>query len=136
MASIAKFFKFDKLLEKLNIFKKAAQRVEEREVIVGYTAAYAVYVHESIGMVLQGKPRPKNRGYYWDPQGRAQAKFLEAPARDQQDKLGQIVAQAMVKGATLDQALLLAGLHLQRVSQQMVPVDTGNLKNSAFTRKA
>ncbi len=27
-----------------------------------------------------------------------------------------------------------AGLHLQRVSQPLVPVDTGNLKNSAGTR--
>lgn len=29
-----------------------------------------------------------------------------------------------------------AGLFLQRESQLIVPVDTGNLKNSAFTRKA
>lgn len=32
------------------------------------------------------------------------------------------------------QALLLAGLRLQRESQLLCPVLTGNLRNSAFTR--
>ena len=50
-------------------------------VTVGYTAAYAPYVHELVDMKLKGQPRPKNRGKYWDPQGRGQAKFLEEPAR-------------------------------------------------------
>lgn len=36
---------------------------------------------------------------------------------------------AMIRG------LVKAGLFLQRKSQQIVPVDTGALKNSAFTRK-
>ena len=31
--------------------------------------------------------------------------------------------------------LVKAGLFVQRESQKIVPVDTGNLKNSAFTRK-
>jgi len=31
--------------------------------------------------------------------------------------------------------LLEAGLQVQRVAQERTPVDTGNLKNSAFTRK-
>jgi hypothetical protein len=48
---------------------------------VGYSASYALYVHEAVGMVLKGQPRPGGRGRYWDPQGRAQAKFLEEPAR-------------------------------------------------------
>lgn len=51
---------------------------------VGYTASYALYVHEKVGMVLRGQPRrpsPPHIGKYWDPQGQGQAKFLEAPAR-------------------------------------------------------
>lgn len=36
--------------------------------------------------------------------------------------------------AALKKGLVKAGLHLQRASQQVVPVDTGALKNSAFTR--
>ncbi len=35
---------------------------------------------------------------------------------------------------SLEEALLKSGLFLQRESQKLVPVDTGALKNSAFTR--
>jgi len=51
-------------------------------VTVGYTAAYAVYVHENVEMKLKGEPRnPPHKGRYWDPQGRGQSKFLEEPVR-------------------------------------------------------
>lgn len=131
-------------------------RYAEASVIVGYTAAYALPVHEAVGMVLRGlsrdprvrrieeggdpakaRPRPRQRepkGRYWDPQGRGQAKFLEQPARENRARYAAIVAGEMRKGRTLVEALLVAGLALQRDSQLLVPVDTGNLKNSAFTR--
>ncbi len=35
----------------------------------------------------------------------------------------------------MERGLVKAGLMLQRASQQLVPLDTGALKNSAFTRK-
>lgn len=50
-------------------------------VSVGYTAFYALWVHESVGMVLKGQPRRSGIGEYWDPRGVGQAKFLEEPAR-------------------------------------------------------
>ena len=43
-----------------------------------------------------------------------------------------------VKGATakgVERGLVKAGLFLQRASQELVPIDTGALRNSAFTRK-
>ena len=43
--------------------------------------------------------------------------------------------KAKTYGKATVRGLLKAGLHLQRVSQQLVPVDTGALKNSAFTRQ-
>lgn len=105
-------------------------------VIVGYSQKYALFVHESIHMKLQGEPRKKpHKGQYWDPQGRAQPKFLEQPAREFRGVFVEIVRDAMEGGASLVQALLMAGLRLQRESQLLVPVDTGALKNSAFTRK-
>jgi hypothetical protein len=132
-------------------------------VAVGYSANYALYVHENMeiwppGMRLKGLPRGqgfrrkdgvvyvpkrvltsgkvggKNRGFYWDPQGKAGPKFLEGPARELHAEIGRIVAEALLTGATMATALLRAGLRLQRESQQRVPVDTGNLKASAFTR--
>ncbi|EBZ0941184.1 HK97 gp10 family phage protein [Salmonella enterica subsp. enterica serovar Braenderup] len=43
---------------------------------VGYSANYAVYVHEAKG-TLKGRPRPASQGggNYWDPAG--EPKFLE-----------------------------------------------------------
>lgn len=63
-----------------------------------------------------------------------QAKFLEQPARENQDVYAGIIATALKQGKTMAQALLLAGLRLQRDSQAIVPVDTGMLRASAFTR--
>lgn len=61
-------------------------------VTVGYTAAYAIYVHENVEMRLRGEPRPApHKGRYWDPQGRGQSKFLEEPARRLRGTLRQII---------------------------------------------
>lgn len=58
---------------------------------VGYTAFYALFVHELVEMKLKGQPRPGGRGHFWDPQGKAQAKFLETPMRTEKDKLRQLI---------------------------------------------
>ncbi len=132
--------------------KAAAAKVDgEASVIVGYTANYALYVHENLAMKWRGLPRDRSvrlgeggrfvttghtagegRGLFWGPTG--QAKFLEQPARELKDVFAKIVRDAMARKSTLAQALLLAGLRLQRESQKLVPVDTGNLRASAFTR--
>lgn len=68
------------------------------EVFVGYTSRYALYVHEQVAMKLKGLPRvpnPPHKGNYWDPQSRAQAKFLEAPARTMADALRKIIVGQM-----------------------------------------
>lgn len=112
-------------------------RSEGRTVVaVGYATKYAIHVHENIEMKWAGlprKPNPPKKGVYWGPSG--QAKFLEMPARrlSRDGVLGQIIATAMTNGASLGDALMLAGLRVQRDSQALVPVDTGTLKNSAFT---
>ena len=128
------------LLRKLEKLERAANRKHTGDVVVGYEANYALHVHENMEMKLKGQKRggkksKKSKGRYWDPQGKAQAKFLEQPAREMQDEMAAIVVQATKGGATLQQALILAGLRLQAVSQKLVPVDTGNLKASAFTEK-
>lgn len=66
---------------KASAFTRATGAGFNTRVNVGYTALYALWVHESIGMVLKGLPRRSGKGKYWDPQGRAQAKFLEEPSR-------------------------------------------------------
>ena len=107
-------------------------------VVVGYTAAYALYVHENIEMKLRGQPRPRRlgmeHGKYWGPQGQAQAKFLEQPARQYASQIGRIVITAYGRTRNMAQSLIMGGLFLQRESMKLVPVDTGNLRASAFTR--
>lgn len=125
-----------KLLTQLKDRTEKSKREDNVSVVVGYTAAYALYVHECIEMKLKGQPRrAPSKGFYWDPQGRAQAKFLETPARMYADVIRRIVINTYkMNNGNLAQALYMGGLYLQRESMQLVPVDTGNLKASAFTR--
>ena len=79
---------------KASAFTRSVGTGFQTKVTVGYTSFYALYVHEAVGMVLQGKPRqpnPPHKGRYWDPQGRAKAKFLEDPVRTEAAKITTIV---------------------------------------------
>jgi hypothetical protein len=100
--------------------KLVAQSYQRHDgsVMVGYAASYGLYVHENLSARHTV----------------GQAKFLEQPARELSDNgtLGNIVRTETPR-VGLRKALLMAGLRLQRESQQLVPVDTGNLKGSAFT---
>jgi hypothetical protein len=132
---VAKVENLQKLVATLRRRAAAADEASQASVVVGYTASYALFVHENMEMKLKGQPRPSpHHGRYWDPQDRAQPKFLEAPARYLQPELRKMIKDALAHGQTTAQALLQAGLRLQRESQLLVPVDTGALKASAFTR--
>lgn len=108
-----------RLIDKLRSEAARARKDWDVSVAVGYSTNYAIHVHENMAA--------------YHPNG--QAKYLEQPARQLTNNgtLADIVAKAVVAGKTPAQALLLAGLRVQRESQQLVPVDTGALKNSAFT---
>lgn len=134
MATITNITQLSAKLDKLKI--KVGN--PNPSVIVGFSTNYALHVHENIEMTWRGLPRHKpSKGNYWDGTGGAfgQAKYLEQPARELAKELVRIVITAMGNGATLMQCLYLAGLRLQREAQLLVPVDTGNLKASAFTKK-
>lgn len=97
---------------------RAKDANKQYRVTVGFTQHYAIYVHENLETEYKV----------------GQAKFLEQPARELQPELAAIVRTAAQAGIPLGQALLMAGLRLQREAQLLCPVDTGALKNSAFTR--
>ena len=107
-----------------------------KSVVVGFTANYALHVHENLEMAGAGLPRRSGHGLYWDPQGIAGPKFLENPARELSNsgELSRILTSVVKGGKSVMQGLLACGLRIQREAQQRVPVDTGNLKASAFTR--
>jgi hypothetical protein len=51
-----------------------------KDVEVGFTAEYSVYVHENLEQKLKGQPRPSGKGVYWGPAG--EPKFLERALRE------------------------------------------------------
>lgn len=85
---------------------------------VGYSAPYAVYVHENLEV----------------HHVKGQAKFLEEPARTKRDDMVMIIREEMKAGRTLAQANRKAGQFLLRESKKLVPVDTGVLKASGYVR--
>lgn len=135
MASVTAVIKgVDKLIAQLRDRAARARKDADGKVVVGFTAQYAIWVHENVEMKWRGKPRRSGIGTYWGPKG--QAKFLEQPARELRNDgtLASIVKQAVRAGKTIMQGLVLAGLRLQRESQMRVPVEYANLRQSAFTR--
>lgn len=123
-------------------------------VTVGYKGEYALPLHENVEMKWRGLPRDrsaraqganvndrivytgykpnKKLGLFWGPSG--QAKFLEQPARQYKDDMAAIARKVLrQKGATMVQALTMAGMFLQRKSMELVPRDTSALYSSAFT---
>jgi hypothetical protein len=107
-------------LKALNATLKSMERSAEGSPVVevGFTAGYAVFVHEN----LQAR----------HPVG--QAKFLEQPARENAKKYAETIRMAVRTGLPLARALVLAGLELQADAMRLTPVDTGALRASAFTR--
>jgi len=113
---------------------KKSMDAQKTSVVVGYTANYAIFVHED----LKARHAPGK-----------QAKYLEQPARqlNNDGTLGKLIVKSMKGGASMIEALSIAGLRLQRESQKIVPISgwdaiisppgqgSGNLKGSAFTRK-
>ena len=59
---------------------------------IGYSANYAVYVHNASG-IMKGLPRPKNRGNYWDPSG--EPKFLTKAAERTRRQVDDIIRKEM-----------------------------------------
>lgn len=142
-----------KLLKAFEKLERESKRKNNGNVIVGYAASYAVRVHEDAKAEARRRLMVKKKRFTrrWTVKGKKrrkmvlvkkterqrnqQWKFLEQPARELSREMALITVRSVKGGASLIKGLLLAGLHLQRASQKIVPVDTGNLRGSAFTEK-
>ena len=62
---------------------------EPAAVEVGYSAAYALEVHENLENKRAGQPRPSGLGVYWGPKG--EPKFLESTLTENADAFVEIV---------------------------------------------
>lgn len=129
---MAKVERIKALRDKLKRLERSAGR-HAGSVITGYTANYALYVHEN----KEARHAP---GKQW--------KYLEQPARDLHNsgELAKLARQRVKAGGTLVEGLKIAALRIQAESQRIVPVSgwhpqispprqgSGNLKGSAFTK--
>ncbi|GIW60123.1 MAG: hypothetical protein KatS3mg087_1189 [Patescibacteria group bacterium] len=101
-----------------NELRDIVRKVKKPEdVIVGFTQRYAIFVHERTDLTHRV----------------GQAKFLESAAIEHRDVLAEIVRRVFDTTGDFQQALLVAGLRLQREAQLRTPVDTSALRSSAFT---
>jgi hypothetical protein len=114
----AKVEGFNHLMDILDNRLKQSRGSPKPKLEIGYTADYAIYVHEN----LQAR----------HPIG--QAKFLEQPMREHKKEIMRIVRQALANRTPLKSAIALGGLYLLGQSKQLVPVDTGHLRQSGYMR--
>jgi hypothetical protein len=135
---MAKIIGLEKVIAALRAKAAKAQEESNVSVSVGYTAAYAVFVHEDLqkahGAAFNIKHADEIASGAEHSRGpEQQAKFLEGPAREKAGDIGAKVVEGLKQGKTMSQSLLLGGLFLQRESMRIVPVDKGPLRASAFT---
>lgn len=93
-------------------------RDADRRIEVGYSAPYAMRVHEDLQM------RHTN----------GQAKYLSAAIRQGTREVQSVIRRALVGGQSIRQALALGGIRLLQLSRKLVPVRTGRLRDSGFSR--
>ena len=89
------------------------------ELEVGYSAPHAVYVHEDLSAN--------------HPNG-GQAKYLEQPARQMRNRMAGIIRRSVLAKNGLEEGMIRAGQALLAASRPLVPVDTGELRDSGFVR--
>lgn len=109
----------EKLLAQVKNITSRYKRKGQVLVSVGYGALYAIYVHEN----LENK----------HPNG-GQAKYLENPRRAMESQLRALILKRIKDGETTEDAMEEAGEKLLEASKRLVPVDTGELRDSGYVR--
>ena len=109
----------DKMIASLQAKSLKGRKV--MSVRVGYSAPYAVYVHEDM------TANHPNGG---------QAKYLSTPAASKrvQKQMADAVKRSIKAKNGLEEGLVRAGRILLAASRPLVPVDTGELRDSGFIR--
>lgn len=145
---MAEMLNMTRLLRKLEKYERESMRKNNGNVVVGYTASYAVYVHENLeaahgeafnakhaAEIAAGAGRKKGERRVMSRGAGQQAKFLEQPAREHSTTIAQMVVNGMKNGASLMKSLLGAGHFLLAKSREIVPWQTGNLYRSGFVEE-
>jgi type IV secretory pathway ATPase VirB11/archaellum biosynthesis ATPase len=104
------------LLVKLGAITKKVAAQASADVVVGYSAPYAIYVHENLGA----------------RHTTGRAKFLETAARRLARPLGNMIGGQVKAGVPIDTAMLSGAIRIKVASQALCPVRTGYLRASAY----
>jgi len=102
-------------------FADKRQKKTEVSSSVGFTANYALPVHEATHTSFKA---PGTR-----------SKFLESTTRELSDDLVSQIGRDVKKGLQMEDAIQRAALRLQAAALKITPIDTGNLRRSSFARK-
>lgn len=97
-------------------FRMLAAKRKGARVVVGYAAPYAVFVHEDL------------EAHHTN----GQAKFLEQPLREYRSVMQRSIRERLKAKEPLDTVLQEVGEIILSVSQPLVPVATGELRDSGF----
>jgi hypothetical protein len=137
-----KIEKLESLVAKLRAMAKKSKVTDNVSWVVGYSTNYALFVHEDLekrhGSVYNEYYAAEIDAGLMHSRGEGQqAKFLEQPARrlNNDGEFSRILKEGKKRGLNLDQCLMMCALRLQRESMELVPVDTGILRASAFAEK-
>ena len=127
----AKIYGLEKVMRR---FQKELQDFAGEDVVVegmvGYRAPYAIYVHENMEidhpLHVNSDRTVRNCG--------GQAKFLEQPAREMIPKIADQLMKLKKQKKGLKFSIQTICDRLLRESQKLVPVLSGKLKKSGFTK--
>lgn len=104
----------DRLIKR---FRAMAEKVgREVRLVVGYSAPYAMRIHEDLEM----------------PHKNGQAKFLEEPLKLLRNDMRIYIRDQLRKEVKLEKVLINVGNKILSVSRKLVPVDTGRLRDSGY----
>lgn len=131
MKAGAKVYGLEKVMKRFQReMQEAAGDGVRVEGMVGYRAPYAIYVHENLEidhpLHVDGSGSVRDCG--------GQAKFLEIPAREMLPTISAEIAKFKRQKKGLKYSIRMLLLKLLIKSQKLVPVDTGRLKASGFTK--
>lgn len=108
----------EKVVAKLRSLKTKAGKDFKATGTVGYTASYAIYVHEDLNV--------------FHPIG--QAKFLEIVINRGNLAFARMIGAGMRAGKSFKKCLADVCKRIKEESQALCPVDTGYLRSTAFYR--
>src|SRR5690554_3144864 len=106
----------DKVVERLQKLKQSSINDGNLDIVVGYAASHATYVHEI------------NKNYNYGKQW----KYLETPFKMLQGYFAKVIIQSYTRTGSIRVGLKKSAKALYAESQALVPIDTGELKASGF----